>query len=141
MGNNTNNRIYGAVAADVLTNANNIIQGSGQIGADQMGFVNQSAGVVDANVSNNLTIWTSNGTTNQGTLEATAGGNLILKNDTFTNTGGTILASGTNSVVTLLNPTIVRRHAEHGQRRPDSSFRQPHAERGYQQGHLSVAQR
>ena len=107
MSNNVNNRIYGAVAADVLTNANNTIQGSGQIGADQMGFVNQTAGVVDANLSNNLTIWTSNGTTNQGTLEATAGANLILKNDTFTNTGGTILASGTNSVVTLLNPTIV----------------------------------
>jgi len=108
MGTNINNRIYGAVAANVLTNANNTIQGSGQIGADQMGLVNQSAGIIDANQSaGSLTVWTSNGTTNSGTLEATAGGNLILKNDTFTNTGGSILASGAGSVVTLLNPTIV----------------------------------
>ena len=108
MGTNTNNRIYGAVAADVLTNANNTIQGSGQIGANQMGLVNESAGIIDANQSAGaLTIFTSNGTTNSGTLEATAGGNLILKNDTFTNTGGAILASGTNSVVTLANPIIV----------------------------------
>ncbi|MGA3077543.1 MAG: hypothetical protein ABSG56_28160, partial [Bryobacteraceae bacterium] len=107
MSNNTNNRIYGSVAADVLTNANNTIQGSGQIGANQMGLVNQSGGTIDADQPQNLTIWTSNGTTNAGKLEATAGGNLILKNDTFTNAGGTILASGTNSVVTLLNSTIV----------------------------------
>ena len=104
LGNNSNNRIYGAVAADVLTNANNIIQGSGQIGADQMGLVNQ--GTINANQATPLTVWTSNGTTNTGTLEATAGGNLILQNDTFTNTGGTILASGTNSVVSLFNSTI-----------------------------------
>ena len=104
LGNNGENRIYGTVDADVLTNANNTIQGSGQIGADQLALVNQ--GTIDANQATALTVWTSNGTTNTGTLEATAGGNLILKNDTFTNTGGTILASGTNSVVTLLNPTI-----------------------------------
>ena len=29
MGNNTNNRIYGAAGTDVLTNVNNTIQGSG----------------------------------------------------------------------------------------------------------------
>ena len=104
MDNSVNNRIYGAASADVLTNVNNTIQGSGQVGADQMALVNQ--GTIDANQATSLTLWTSNGTTNTGTLEATAGGNLILTNDTFTNTGGTILASGAGSVVTLQNPTI-----------------------------------
>src|SRR5580700_10038570 len=107
MSNNTGNLIQGAASADVLTNVNNTIQGSGRIGAGQMGLVNQSAGVIDANQSSvSLTIQTSSGTTNTGTLEATAGGNLVLDGDTYTNTNGTISASGTNSVVTLQNPTI-----------------------------------
>ena len=38
-----------------------------------MGLVNQS-GIIDANQATALTIQTSNGTTNTGTLEATAGG-------------------------------------------------------------------
>ena len=104
LGNSGNNRIYGSVGTDVLTNANNIIQGSGQIGVGQMGLVNQ--GTIDANQATALTIQTSSGTTNSALLEATAGGNLILNGDTYTNTGGTILSSGTGSVVTLLNPTI-----------------------------------
>ena len=102
--NSPNNRIYGAAGTDVLTNANNLIQGSGNIGVGQMGLVNQ--GTIDANQSTPLYIQTSSGTTNTGTLEATAGGNLILDGDTYTNAGGTILASGTGSVATLENATI-----------------------------------
>jgi fibronectin-binding autotransporter adhesin len=105
LGNNSANFIYGAAGADVLTNANNTIQGSGNIGAGQMGLINQ--GTINANNPTPLTIWTNSGTTNTGTLEATAGGNLILESGTFTNTGGSILASGAGSVVTLLNSTIV----------------------------------
>jgi hypothetical protein len=106
LSNQANNYIYGASAAYVLTNVNNTIQGSGNIGNGSMGLVNQ--GIIDANQTQALTIWTSNGTSNSGTLEATAGGNLILQSDTFTNTGnGTILASGSGSVVTLLGSTIV----------------------------------
>ena len=104
LSNNVQNYIFGEAAADVLTNANNTIQGSGIIGNGQMGLVNH--GTIDANQPVTLTINTSNGTTNTATLEATAGGNLILNGDTYTNTGGTILASGAGSVVTLLNPTI-----------------------------------
>jgi hypothetical protein len=106
LGNNSSNRIYGAVAADVLTNFNNVILGSGNIGAGQMALVNQAAGIIDANQTTPLYIQTSNGTTNTGTLEATAGGSLILDGDTYTNTNGTILASGSGSLVTLQNPTI-----------------------------------
>jgi fibronectin-binding autotransporter adhesin len=104
MGNSVNNRIYGVAGSDVLTNANNLIQGSGNIGVGQMGLNNQ--GTIDANQTTALTIQTSNGTTNSGTLEATAGANLILNGDTYTNTTGTILSSGTNSVVTLENNTV-----------------------------------
>jgi hypothetical protein len=104
LSNNGNNFIYGAVGSDVLTNVNNTIQGSGQIGDGQMGLVNQ--GTIDANQSTPLTIRTSNGTTNTGTLEATAGGNLILNGDTYTDASGTILASGAGSVVTFESPTI-----------------------------------
>src|ERR1035438_9353257 len=104
LGNSAYNRIYGTTPADVLTNVNNTIQGSGNIGYGEMALVNQ--GTIDANQATALTINTSNGTTNTGTLEATAGGSLVLQGDTYTNTNGTILASGTGSVVTLVNPTI-----------------------------------
>ena len=104
LSNNSANVIYGAAGADGLTNTNNTIQGSGNIGDNQMTLVNQAT--INANQATALTIQTSNGATNTGTLEATAGGNLVLQGDTYTNTGGTILASGTGSVVTLLNPTI-----------------------------------
>ena len=108
----TSNLIYGAASADVLTNLNNTIQGSGNIGNNSMGLVNQ--GTIDANIGNRsdaLTIQTSSGTTNSGILEATAGGNLILNGGAYNNAGGTILASGDNgsgilSIVTLQNATI-----------------------------------
>jgi hypothetical protein len=104
LNNSAGNYIYGAAAADVLTNVNNTIQGSGNIGMDKMGLVNQAT--IDANQSTALYIQTSNGTTNTGTLEATAGANLILDGDTYTNTNGTILASGTGSIVTIQGATI-----------------------------------
>jgi hypothetical protein len=110
LGNTGGAYIYGAAASDVLTNASTI-QGFGNIGFNSstasMGLINQ--GTIDANDSNQsdpLTVWTSNGTANTGTLEATAGGLLVLKNDTFNNAGGTIMASGASSDVELLNSTI-----------------------------------
>jgi hypothetical protein len=94
MSNNSQNFIFGAVAADTFTNQETI-QGSGNIGAGQMVFVN--SGTVNANQSNALAIQTSGGTTNTGTLEATAGGTLLLdgiSGGNITNTGGTIQANG-----------------------------------------------
>jgi fibronectin-binding autotransporter adhesin len=90
MSNNTQNLIFGAAAADKLTNSSTI-QGSGNIGAGQMALAN--SGTIDATQSNNLIIQTSNGDTNTGTLEATTGV-LILQGDTITNTGGTIKSTG-----------------------------------------------
>jgi hypothetical protein len=82
MGNNLNNLIVGSAAANKLTNAETI-QGSGNIGAGQMALAN--SGTIDATQSNALTVQTSNGSTNTGTLEATTG-TLVLLGDTITNT-------------------------------------------------------
>ena len=118
------------MAADVLTNVNNTIQGSGQIGADQMALVNQ--GTIDANQATSLTIWTSNGTTNTGTLEATAGGNLILTERHFHQHRRHDSGFRSRFRGDVAKPDHQGRHAEHGQRRLDSSFRQPDAQRRHQ---------
>ena len=91
----TSNLIYGADSGDVLTNVNNTIQGSGNIGNNSMGLVNQ--GTIDANIGNRsdpLTIQTTVEQPTGGILEATAGGNLILNGGAYNNAGGTILAFG-----------------------------------------------
>ncbi len=96
MSNNANNVIFGAVATDTLTN-NQTIQGSGNIGNNQMTLVN--TGTIDATQSNPLYVDASNGTTNTGTLEATTGTLVLYGNSgttTITNTGGTIKSTGSD---------------------------------------------
>jgi hypothetical protein len=106
LSNNVNNNIYGAVGSDVLTVASTqTIQGSGNVGDNQMTLVNK--GVIDANVSNALTIQASGGTTNTGTLEATAGGALVLYGNTVTNTGAGTVVAGSGSTVYLQGNTTV----------------------------------
>lgn len=109
----TMNDTTGAVAAvltgvpgTILTNVNNKIQGSGQIGG-QFTLVNQTGGVVNANQSGRgLWIVTYAGVTNQGLMEATGGGALNLaQNISANNSGGTISSIGTGSVVLLINIT------------------------------------
>ena len=72
---NPQNFIYGArPASSVLTNAQTI-QGTGTIGSNSMALNN--TGTIDADYADHgLVIYTSNGTTNTGTLEATNGGTL-----------------------------------------------------------------
>jgi hypothetical protein len=96
-----NNSITGAGATPVLV-SNNIISGAGTIGGGGLGFFN--SGTVNANVSNPLAI--NAAVTNTGMLEATAGGTLIL-NGTYTNSSGTIAASGVGSLVQLNNGTSI----------------------------------
>jgi hypothetical protein len=104
LSNNTNNRIYGYGDAS-LTNVNNTIQGSGQIGVvGGFSLINES--VVNANQSAALEIYNGS-VTNTGTLEATSGGTLNLSGITVTNTGGLVLSSGTGSVVTLTGSTTI----------------------------------
>ncbi len=90
----------------VLTNVNNTIQGQGNLGANSTQFLNQAAGVIEANV-NGKAIYvdpSGSGFVNQGLLQAIGGGILQLSGNgggSFDNTGGMILASGANSVVQL----------------------------------------
>ena len=102
MGNNsTNNRIYGAAGSDVLTNQETI-QGSGQLGVNQLTLVNQ--GLINANTSAGLVVQASGGTTNTGTMEASSGGTLDLRGG-YTNTGG-LLEALAGSTVQMDGATI-----------------------------------
>ena len=90
---------------DTLHNANTI-EGAGTIGGEDLVFINQSCGVVDADVSGH-TLVLDTGTTviNLGVLEATNGGILEI-DDNVCNVGGTIAAYGCGSVVELEGVTI-----------------------------------
>src|SRR4029077_6014987 len=112
---NPNNRIWGTTnsGAETLTNVNNTISGAGQFGAfNSIEFINQSAGVINATSGTNALIIrpTTNSTlvsangggfVNQGLLEATAAGGLVLSGGQFNNTGGVILADGGSSQVQI----------------------------------------
>jgi len=100
--NNYTGLLYGTSGA-VLTTSSNIV-GAGTVGNGELNFVN--SGTMNANM-NGLDLFVNPDTcgtctnTNTGTLEATNGGILTLSNGTWTNTGGTIKASGTGSAVNL----------------------------------------
>ena len=94
-GNNTSDRIYGAVTANTLDNVNNTIEGFGQIGASQLTLINGTAGVIDATGANGLTLETATTVINDGLIEATGAGNLALDSTVNDSGGGTILAAST----------------------------------------------
>jgi fibronectin-binding autotransporter adhesin len=100
LSNHTQNYIQGG---GTLINQETI-QGSGNLGNGNLILVNN--GTIDANQSNSLTINPNGGTTNTKTMEATAGGTLIFSSFGITNTGGTILASGTGSIVDLNDVSV-----------------------------------
>ena len=111
LSNNGGNRIYGAVATNVLDNVNNTITGAGQLGVAQLTLINGAAGIIDASAATALTINTAGETvTNSGLIEATGTGNLVVQSTTIdSSSGGTILASGGNVVLngsTLAGGTI-----------------------------------
>src|SRR5262249_38075798 len=98
----------------LLTNQDNLIQGLGNIGANQMSFLNQAGGLVNANVNGQILLLDppnlANGFVNHGLVEATNGGILQLTGNAggaFINTGATILADGNGSEVQLLNSASV----------------------------------
>jgi hypothetical protein len=95
-------------AGSTLTNVNNAIQGSGQIG--QVGgllLINQKSGVVNANQPGRVLYLTANGgITNQGLMEATSGAGLNFAQGIPTNnSGGVISSSGSGSTVLLIGIT------------------------------------
>ncbi len=107
-------RVYGS---GILTNVDNTIQGytnntSYSLGLDQIGIINQAAGVIDANVSGK-TLFVNpnmlNGLVNHGLMRASNGGILYLDGSGgggFTNTGATITALD-GSQVQLVNGAVI----------------------------------
>ena len=90
LSNSAVNYIYGAAAADTLTNQETI-SGAGTIGHGQMTLVN--SGTIDSNGSAGMVLNPNGGTTNTGIIETTAGSTLEVLGTTVTNTGGSVLAN------------------------------------------------
>ena len=102
---NANNYIFGAAAADTLNNVNNTISGAGHLGDGQLTLVNGTAGIIDATGGNALVLATGNTVTNNGLIEATGTGGLLIQGDTVSNAAGTVLAAG--STVSLQNSASI----------------------------------
>ena len=96
------NVIDGAAGA-MLTNVNNTISGSGFI--THVGFVNEAAGVVDANQSKVLILGASAAVTNRGLLEGT-GRSALVAAGTIDNTSGGLI-EGNGGRVDLERATVI----------------------------------
>jgi hypothetical protein len=104
----TNNRVFGATGASTLTNVNDTISGSGQLGAGQLTLVNQASGVIDATgASNALVLNTgSSKVTNGGLLEATGAAGLTIQSTTVDGSSGGVIQANTGSVVDLASADL-----------------------------------
>ena len=103
MSNSSGNLIDQATSNSTLTNVNNTIQGSGDIG-NGLSLNNQS--LIDANQSITLVI-DAPAISNWGTLKATGGGTLEILNSSATNTYGTISTDGSSSSVIIEGSGII----------------------------------
>ena len=90
------NVIAGTDASVTLTNVDNTISGSGQLGGGSMTLVNE--GTIDATGTDALVIDTGgNAITNSGTLEASGSGGLVVHGDILNS--GLLWADGGNIIV------------------------------------------
>ncbi len=89
-----------------LTNANNLIQGQGEIGNNGLKLANQA--IINANVPGRTLTIDALTPTNTGTLQATGGGSLALNNSVVTNQGGTITVDGAASSVQFVNGATIQ---------------------------------
>ena len=97
MSDNGNNEFYGATASDELDNVNNTISGAGALGANQLTIVNEASGVIDATGGNALYVQTGGSVlTNDGLMESTSTGGLVIQGTDIANATGTISAAGGN---------------------------------------------
>ena len=82
-----NNRIYGASASDVLDNADNTIEGAGQLGYGQLTLIN--SGIIEAVGGNALYVNLGSTGTNtaSGQMLGEGSGGLVFQNGTYTNQG------------------------------------------------------
>ena len=92
--NSPGNRVRGGASSRLINDVGHTIQGSGQIGLDQIAITN--AGLIVANQPTVLGIGpNANGMINIGTLRASNGATLVLSGSnggSFNNAGGTIEA-------------------------------------------------
>ena len=94
--------------SDTITIADQTIQGVGNVGRNSINFVNQADGLIDANVEDGtLVVDAGNSFTNTGTLSASGGGILELRDTDFANTAGTIEALNGSEVLLTTNTSIV----------------------------------
>ena len=106
----------GSTAAGIV-NIDNTISGAGTIGqipsnsypAIPVALINEAAGVVNASdPTYALAVFAGTlALSNAGLMEATASGGLLLDATTLDNTGGTVLATGTGDVVTLIGIDVL----------------------------------
>ncbi|HEY7852085.1 MAG TPA: hypothetical protein VIB82_03865 [Caulobacteraceae bacterium] len=86
------NRIYGQALGDTLTNVDNLIEGSGQLGNGVMKLVNRAGGKIIGNQTVALTINTvSNTITNAGLIENSGSGGTLV--DSAVVNTGTLMAA------------------------------------------------
>jgi len=89
------NKVAAASAGAVLTNADNLISGGGQLGGGTLGLVNQAAGKINGNAAAALVIDAGATTiTNAGTIIASGLGGVEVKS-AIANTGQLVAAGGT----------------------------------------------
>jgi fibronectin-binding autotransporter adhesin len=107
-----NTYFYGNVGAATLTNVNNTIQGEGVLGqGSATTIINQAGGVINANstggaLSTVLEFDPGVTATNQGLMEATNSGELLIQSTTIDNAGGNITANGSGASLVLNTATI-----------------------------------
>ena len=108
MSNHSKNVITGAASTDRLINQDHLIQGAGQIGANNMGLTNRAT--IEANQATPLKIDpSSGGVLNTGTLRAAAGSTLQLAGGTFQNYEGAtngLIDAGDGSTLDLDSATL-----------------------------------
>jgi VCBS repeat-containing protein len=85
---------YTQANAATLENVNNVIDGFGKLGDSHLHLINDAKGIIDAtDPVHALIIDTGNTITNNGLLEATSGGTLVV-DDAVTGTGSAAIGSG-----------------------------------------------
>ena len=97
-------------AAQTLTIGDQTIQGQGNIGRNASSFVNEAEGLIDANVDGGTLIIDAGSFTNSGTLRASNGGILELRDAgsaDFDNADGTIEALNDSEVLLTNNARIL----------------------------------
>ncbi len=90
-----NSKIYNLGNNRTLTNTDNVLRGTGQIGYDSLNVINSAAGIIQADVSGQSLLLNGSGTfTNNGLFAARNGGTLTRSSGTFTNFSGSTLTGG-----------------------------------------------